>query len=307
MVTVGSLRATDPFGYYSAEGPGNWLGTAALGLGLAGEPVSEGILRNLLAGLTPAGKRNLGRGRRFPGWDVVALDPKSLSIFELLRPERGPDLRDARREAAAALVRFLEERCAFARRGAQGKRLERGRGLLVAAFPHELTRALQPGSHTHLLVLNLVERMDGSYGAFPGIRSTRGARDGGKGSGHRNPLYAAKMEAGELYRTVLRDALERRGIQTRDRSGFGFELEGVSDRLLEHFSKRRREVLVKAEELREECGEHVPNQRLLQWAARSSRAEKPRDISLEALRAAWRRDIRELNEHPRAQNYEGRG
>lgn len=300
MLRIAPVRTSEPYAYYSAEGPGTFEGKLAAILGVRGRVVTQSAFQHLWDGRAPSGLKKLGRTRRFKAWDVVSIDPKSLPIYELLHPEKSLDIEAARRAASLAMLEFLEERCAFARRGAGGVRLEKARGLLACRFPHKLSRALQPALHAHHIVWSLTQRMDLSWGALPGIRSTRTARNknGRYGSGHRSALYLAKREAGELYQSVLRCELEARGIPTRDRESFGFEVEGVSERLLRHFSRRRPELLACAERLRAEHGDRVPEQKLLVWAARSSRAEKPKDLSLPALEARWREEARALEREP---------
>ncbi|MCC7144504.1 MAG: relaxase domain-containing protein [Candidatus Eisenbacteria bacterium] len=296
MLRIAPVPKTDPFGYYSAEGPGTFEGTLAAVLGVDGCVVTRAAFQHLWDGRSPDGLRKLGRTRRFRAWDVVAIDPKSLPIYEVLHPESTLDIEAARRTASRAMLALLEERCAWARRGAGGTKLEKAVGLLTSRFPHKLSRALQPASHTHHILWSLTQRLDSSWGALPGIRSTRAARNrnGRHGSGHRSALYLAKREAGEVYQAVLRAELERHGYRTRDREGFGFELVGVSDRLMRHFSRRRPELLAHAERLRAEHGDRVPEQKLLVWAARGSRAEKPKDLSLPTLEARWREEARAL-------------
>src|SRR5262249_44819003 len=155
--------------------------------------------------------------------------------------------------------------------------LEKGEGLIFASFPHKVSRALQPQRHRHNVVFNLVLRKGGKWGTIAGIRSSRAARaaNARHGSGHRNPLYESRTAAGHVYRAALRQALEERGIRTRDGASFGFEIADVPQGVIEHFSRRRREVLRAYRELRDAHGDRVPERKLLQWAAHSSRDDKP--------------------------------
>ena len=283
------------FRYLSLEATGVFKGTGTKSLGVYGAAVTLAAFLNLAKQRSPDGRRMLGRRRPFPGWHLLAIAPQSFDIYPLLYPESEYDFAMADREALEALILGIEDHCAWARRGAGGRRIERARGLIVPAWRHGSSRLLLLAPHWHLIVLNSVECFDGRWVALPGIRSTRKALATNRlfGSGYRNPLFARQKALGSLYRQALREALERRGYRTRDRADFGFELDGVSDDLLRHFGKRRAEVLAMRKTLRpRHAGVH--EQELLDWAARSSRQAKPKHIDLPRLRETWRAEALEI-------------
>ena len=102
---------------------------------------------------------------------------------------------------------------------------------IIAAFPHSTSRALDPATHTHCLWINAGVREDGSTGT---IRS----RD----------LYEYKMAAGAAYRARLDFELTRLGYST-EQDKTSFKVRGVSDKVCEHFSTRRKEILDKTDAL----------------------------------------------------------
>lgn len=285
-----TLRELRPFfKYVSAEGPGHFRGTAARRLGVWGRQVTFAALLNLARQRSADGLERLGRKRPFLGHRFLLLEPKSTLILPLWRPDTEQPVAEARDAALDVLVRDIEATCGWTRRGAGGTRLEHGRGLLFCVWNHFLSRAGEPAPHIEVLWLNTVWCQDDRWRAVAGIRSTRAAKaaNARHASAHRSPLFAEQSRLGAVYRDAFRVELERRGLRTRNRADFGFELADVPERLIRHFSTRRREVLTRASELRGKHGERVPEHRLLQWAAHSSRAEKPSEIDLAATRERW--------------------
>ncbi len=174
---------------------------------------------------------------------------------------------------------------------------EKAQGLLFVVWLHLQSRSGQPNTHIHLNLLNFSLRKDSTIGSLPGIRSTAAQRGNGHGSGHRNPIYEHAKEVGEVLSNSVRQELHRRGYATRDREdGIGFEVEGVSQELIDHFSTRRREVLDAAAKLEQEHRHHdINSAKLSKWAARSSRAKKPNvPVPIEQLRERWRQEIRDI-------------
>ena len=109
----------------------------------------------------------------------------------------------------------------------------RGEGFVGAAYRHRLSRARDPQLHTHVVVGNLT-RADGRFTALDA-----------------RALYEHKSAAGAVYRAVLRaEVRERFGWVSWRQVGRGlFEIEGVPDGVLRHFSQRRVEIEERAFEL----------------------------------------------------------
>src|SRR5271157_2344735 len=117
------------------------------------------------------------------------------------------------------------------RRGEGGKRAEKAEGLIAAAYRHRMSRALDPQLHTHVVAANLARGSDGRFTALHGA-----------------PLYRAAKTAGFLYQSHLRALVrERLGLQWGGVHRGASELEGVTRAVIEHFSKRRGEMLRAAE------------------------------------------------------------
>jgi conjugative relaxase-like TrwC/TraI family protein len=290
------IRKTTPFLYYSEHGTvrGVVLGVLGTNLQLAGHSVPRRVYEALLRGFAPDGRklvRNAGRPSRFFGYDLVVSLPKTFDVYQILHPESAGNFAEALGAALDAMVTFLEVRCAWARRGPGGSVLEKALGLLIIAWLHATSRSGDPNTHLHLNIVNYSVRQDGTTGALPGIRSTRAQSQGGHGSGHRSPFYEHAKEAGSEFSKALRHEITRMGYRTVDRAdGIGFELDGVSQDLVDHFSTRRQEVLDAIPSVAlENAGRNVTPAKLSAWAARSSRGEKP-GTDLMELRRAWREE-----------------
>jgi conjugative relaxase-like TrwC/TraI family protein len=218
--------------YYSGRGeaPGEWTGAGARALGLAGR-VSAEQFNALIAGRDP---RHTGsRLRSMPGdpkvaaFDLTFSAPKSVSVLFAIAPAGvSGALAACHEEAVRSALGFLEDEAVKVRRGRAGERVEKGEGLIAAAYRHRMSRALDPQLHTHVVAANLACGPDGRFTAL-----------------HSAELYRAAKTAGFLYQAHLR-ALVRERLRLEwgpVRNGAG-ELAGVARAVVEFFSKRRQEM-----------------------------------------------------------------
>jgi conjugative relaxase-like TrwC/TraI family protein len=244
--------------YYSGDGeaPGVWMGRGAERLGLAGE-VPGSALRAGLAGRNPLTDAQLAGtpgARRVPGWDLTFCAPKSVSVLYALgdRTTSGAVV-EAHETAVAQAVAYLERHATVSRRRIGGVVHQVvGEGLTIAAFRHRTSRAGDPHLHTHALALNLVERVQGGWGAV-----------------HSPVLYRHARTAGFVYQAVLRSELaERLGVAWEPVRNGHAEISGVDARLLRAFSKRHAEIVDELGEL----GDH--SARETEIAQRRTKAPK---------------------------------
>src|SRR5579885_3037225 len=175
--------------YYLAT-PGVWLGATAPDVGLSGD-VHAVDLRRVLPS-DPA---------RVPGFDCTFAAPKSVSVVRGLGPPAVADAAQAAHDAAVrAGIAYLERHACAASNGAPA------RGFVIAAFPHQVSRAGDPHLHTHAVVVN---------GTLTGDRWR--AIDSMQ-------LYRWRRGAGAVYQAVLRHELGRRVGVTREPSAWGAEV-----------------------------------------------------------------------------------
>ena len=295
--------------YYSEKGEvaGAWIGNGAADLGLRGQ-VEDKALLAVLAGYEPtvrrvardggdaweAGRRLVrgpGNRDRLPGIDATFKAPKSVSLLWALghdidagqgRGSVSEVVTRAHDEAIHAAFAVLEEQAAWARRGHGGQEQVRTKGLIAAAFRHRTSRAEDPHLHTHVLVANMAHKEDDAWGALDG-----------------RLLYAWAKTCGYLYEAELRARLSRElGVEwTHVRNGIA-EVEGVERSVINHFSKRRHELLGATQAVTERINRErlklgLPriesdSERARDIASHETRARKLLGLGTDELRARWR-------------------
>ena len=270
--------------YYvgGTEAPGYWIGSGSGRVGARGA-VAGDELRHVLDGHGPDGIQLVPQhSRRIPGFDITFSAPKSVSVLFGIGDERlQRAIRTAHDEAVADALGYLERVAARGRRKHGGFEMVEGHGFIAAGFRHRTSRAGDPQLHTHVLVANLVEGVDGKFSALDG----RG-------------IYQHGKTAGYLYEAALRERLTRRlGVQWGPvRNGIA-DIDGVPSEVLRAFSRRRAEVKAELERRGESTAAAariatlatrrrkdygvVPEQLVTEWRERAERLGFDRD----ALRA----------------------
>ncbi len=260
--------ARDDYYTQGGEPAGHWFGQGAVALGLSGT-VDETALRHVLHGFDGAGAtaRVQGAGAdHYAGWDLTFSAPKSVSVLWATTddPTVRAAIQDAQRAAVAATVAFVEQQCAYTRRGHDGTERERVAGLAVATFEHSTSREQDPQLHTHCLIANLAPRQDGTYGAVDGRH-----------------LFRWKMALGAIYRAELAEQLQTRLPVGIERDGSRFALRGVPQAVQAQFSKR-------AEQIQDWLAERgYSGAKAAQLAVLDTRRTKA-EIDRPALFARWR-------------------
>jgi len=210
--------------YYEKGGepPGRWMGRLADDMGLQGN-VKDGQLKAMFEGFHPVtGEqlvKNAGEEHK-AGWDLAFSAPKSVStVWAVADESTRAEIQAAQDEAVKAALAFLEQH-AFSSRDRQGNtQVDK---LLSVAYPHSTSREQDPQLHTHLLVANLAQRIDGSFCSID--FDTRW-----------------KMSAGAVYRAELASRMQALGFQV-ERDADSFQIAGVPASLVEEFSKRRQQI-----------------------------------------------------------------
>jgi len=253
--------------YYAAEEihPGQWIGLGAERLGLAaGQEVGCKPFEALCENQHPQTIERLTlrqneKDNRRVFYDFTCSAPKSVSIFAVtLNDER---LVAAHEEAVQIAFRELET-FAATRVRKQGRQVDRTTGTLVAArFTHTTSRALDPQLHTHCTVFNAT---------FDETEQTWKALQAGA-------MYDAVRFGTEVYRNELARCVHTLGYRTVP-AKHGFEIEGVSEVVLQRFSKRsaQRDALIR--EMEQKLGRQLTNDEIAH-AVHHSRERKLKGIS----------------------------
>jgi Ti-type conjugative transfer relaxase TraA len=211
--------------YYNdgGEPAGQWLGQGIQGMGLSGE-VEDQPLVNLMQGFDPITGKPLVQAHKnhVAAWDCTFSAPKSCSIVWALADKELQDrMAVAQQVATAKAVAYLEEQ-AITRRGKDGAIHERPKGIMAASFQHSTSREADMQLHTHVLIANVCEREDGTFGTLES-----------------KPFFAHKMTAGAIYRAELAASLRSMGFNLVEDAKDNFKIVGVSNEACKQFSKRR--------------------------------------------------------------------
>jgi conjugative relaxase-like TrwC/TraI family protein len=256
----------------AGEEPGMWSGGGSVGLGLRGTVESQAFAE-VLAGRDPVSGRSL-RVRRGPdsvaAYDLTFAAPKSVSILHLLAP------REIATEVGAGHQEAVNDATDYLGRAAVGVRRARGgtvsflpsTGAVSGHFVHRTSRTLDPHLHTHVVVANVAQGVDGSWSAVDSRR-----------------VYAHAHAARGVYHARLRLELSERIGATWDlrASGLG-DVTGVDGNLRRLFSQRSAAV----DEYR--FTRAGPSQRPSRHGAfHATRPHKDRTRTVESLLLEWRR------------------
>lgn len=214
-----------------------WLGDGAKALGIFGKSVEPAQMMALLKGQLPDGTQ-LGRIDKDgihhrPGFDMTVTAPKSFAI--LLESSADPRLESVFNEAVDWFVEEMEKEFAQARQLVDGKiEYIDTKNLVIAAFRHPNSRANDPLTHTHLVVQNMTQCPDGKW------RSLASDMDAQKGV--LEQIMKHHIYGGLKFRNKLANLTKGIGYSiVSDGEGL-WEIDGVPESLLTHFSKRREAI-----------------------------------------------------------------
>jgi conjugative relaxase-like TrwC/TraI family protein len=250
--------------YYAGRGesPGRWRGAGARALNLdARRTVKRHEFMRLMGGCHPANGlvlRPMGARSTVSGFDLTFSAPKSASVlFAIGDDHMAGELLAAHEHAVDAALTYLEREACATRRGRDGLERLRGDGFIAASYRHRMSRAGDPQLHTHVVVANMTQA-DGRYTALDA-----------------RALYHHKSAGGAVYRAVLRaEVRERLPWAGWHRAGRGlFELDGVPESVLRHFSQRRVEIEERAFELAGVAAAELSRERMQAIALSTRRAK----------------------------------
>src|SRR5690625_2962102 len=210
--------------YYAKENPGQWQGEGAARLGLVG-PVDQAQFSRLLNGQLPNGERiqttfDPTDSKKRMGLDMTFSAPKSVSMQALVAGDTG--VTTAHDKAVTQAIAEVEK-LAEARLKVKGKSSRQRTGnMVVAKFGHEMSRAKDTQLHTHDVVLNMTQRLDGKWRALSN-----------------EDIFRAYEAVDAIYKSELAKELQSLGYSIRlvDDKG-NFELSHISRSQIEAFSSR---------------------------------------------------------------------
>jgi conjugative relaxase-like TrwC/TraI family protein len=224
------------------------------------------------------------------GFDLTLSPVKSVSTWWALAGlHDSQTIEQLHQEAVRRAAEYLETRL-FTRVGPHGIRNVETRGMVAVAFTHRDSRAGDPDLHTHLVIANKVQTLDGRWYAV-----------------NARLLYEAKVAASETYNTVLERGLaETFGVDFVERSTASGkrpvrEVAGIAPALSARWSTRRGQIEHRRDELAAAfLADHgrPPTEgemlALAQQANLETRDAKHAPRSLAEQRAAWRAEAEQV-------------
>jgi len=279
-------------GDYYDEGQrvaGQWIGAGAEQLGLSGKVRADDFLRlcenqHPKTGETLTQRLNTVRmndGKeavnRRVFYDFTFSPPKSVSVAALA----GADERivAAHDQAVWSAMRELEN-FAATRVRAGGGHGDRSTGNVAAAlFTHDTSRALDPHLHTHCVIFNATfDPVEQRWKALQNY----------------GMLQARKFAENVYYHELARQ-LRSFGYQINNHPRGDFQIEGVSEKICDRFSKRDAEVDKALAKLLADKPE-LAGANLKEIRAKlavKTRARKQKDLSRAELRTLWNAQLSE--------------
>ena len=275
-----SARHLEHSDYYAEDERviGQWHGRGAEMLGLSGEVESEQF-EAVRQGIDPnsgeflrqrqsadriaADGTTQSHGRNL--YDFTISAPKSVSLMAQL----GDDERliKAHQTAVGEALHELEAYAATRVRQ-NGANEDRTTGnLVIAVYHHDTSRELDPQLHTHAVAANMT--YDGTEGRWKALQAS--------------DIYERRAYLSEVYRNALARRVTDLGYDIENRrdgkgQDAGFEIRGISDRLLENYSQRSRQRDAAIERFVRENGRQ-PSDNEVAVLVRESRADKLLEIS----------------------------
>ena len=145
--------------------------------------------------------------------------------------------------------------------------------IIYAQYLHDASRSLDPQLHSHNVIVNCTfDSFNGGLKALSEYQMCKAIRYAGKT--YQNALAAEVMKLGY----VIDKKLDKKGnIQ-------GFEIRGISEKMMETYSSRRKDIEEEIEKFREREG-RTPSRKEIDVIARKTRDRKLAEISTEEVRA----------------------
>ena len=170
--------------------------------------------------------------RPVAGFDLTFSVPKSVSVvWALADSATQTTIYQAHQDAVRIALDYAEQHIFFSRSGHAGAVQEPIRGVIAAAFDHWDSRAGDPHLHTHVVVANRVQTLDGAWRTLDS-----------------KTLHKYVVALSELHEGVVHDLLsDRLGYawdqRVRRHSAVArWDIAGVPDELITEFSRRSEDI-----------------------------------------------------------------
>ncbi|PJG65170.1 MobF family relaxase [Acinetobacter seifertii] len=211
-----------------------WYGRGAQVLGINGEQIEANTFKDLLEGRVE--DQQLGRVRKDEngqsyvdhraGIDLTFSAPKSVSIMAEVFENQ--DVLQAHLDAVKDTISTIEDHYTQTRISVDGSiQKTQSDNLVVALFNHNTSRALDPQTHTHAVVMNMTLNDKDSWTALSN-----------------EVIYDNQATIGSIYNSNLAQNLKSIGldVEVKDSQG-NFEIAGFTPEMIQEFSQRRTQII----------------------------------------------------------------
>lgn len=235
MLSVSKVSSSQSAHYYTAgteERPiySAWHGAGAALMGLQG-PVNATDFERLLNGYTLDNEPLFQRLKinRVSGYDFTFSAPKSVSIASIWLNQKA--LMEAHRKAVTETLNEIEAQAQTRLRPSRSQyKIISTKNLTVGMFEHATSRADDPQLHTHCVVINTTSYKK-KWRAY-----------------YARTVFTKIREWGKVYRDKLAGFVRQVGFKINQLKNGFWEIEGVPPKLIDLFSKRRRQIIEKVGE-----------------------------------------------------------
>lgn len=268
-------------------------------LGLAqGSPVHEHHFVTMLAGLDPnSGEQYIKSGytrdgveAHKAGLELAYSPPKSVSVLgEFSGEELKGKIWEAFKDAVKTSLQYAETELSQVRQKINGEAVRFDSGnLAVAMFDDTTARptraedgSILPGDmqwHSHDLVMNMSKReSDGKIVAL-----------------ENRAIFQNRRLLDEIFQNELAANIRELGFSI-DRNERGhFEIAGIPNEVLQQFSKRRADIIEKAEEIGNSAQALGKNDGEIRQLANLASREKKADFTYEEHKSSWEKQLNDL-------------
>ncbi len=284
VVSAGQAGRYYIMGNYYSSIVGEWQGSGAQVLALTG-PIKKKDFLEILKGKPPDGSTLVHYEPRYvngklqkqrSALDLTFSGPKGVSvIIEILGDQK---VKNAFHEAVSTTLNYVERNFSNIRQTEAGvtSRVTAG-NLTIAKFTHDVSRSLDPAIHCHCVVMNIAQRSDGLWRSISN-----------------EEIFRNKMLIGQVFRNELAANLKELGYSIRfDDKGL-FEILGIDQRVLDHFSQRSVQINEKEKEFYKSGAYPYANQQKLREIATLSSRDAKKDVDLAEIQETWNRRLTSL-------------
>ena len=265
------MKANDKGGrseYYSQElQAGYWAYNADILKERTGVDINQLGVKNMFEKLAAQGVGS----KEMVGQDLTFSANKDISLLWALGDDRLKEIAyQAHRQAVERVLKHIDENLIKTRETHDNETFHvQGKGMTAVAFDHGTSREKDPQLHTHVVILNQIEReTDGEIRAIDFKATLKGAE---------------RKQLDILYKSEMARYLVEYGIRIEwDKDGKDFKVVGIEDKQRQAFSKREQEILKYAEEKNLD----MSNQHDRQKAILETREAKGK-VSFEELKQEW--------------------